>query len=145
MSTTVLDDDLKAAIDSVAMEINLWSLSKFESGNSAALSELVSKHNVDLVKFPDGVLENLQKLTSEVLAEEAASDVMFKTVGENYANFQLNWNSWAAICNQANNGWQIRNRLRVPSIFIIVVIQCGVWKTIFAKADPIMMIPLMAS
>ncbi len=49
-----------------------WSLPQFEAENGAALQELINKHNVDLIRFPDDVLAKLRVLAVEVNEEEAA-------------------------------------------------------------------------
>ncbi len=83
-----LPDDLKAAIDAVAMETNFWSLCQFESGNGAALQELITKHKVNLVRFPDPLLDNLRKLAKETLEEEADKDAMSRKVHEAFKKFK---------------------------------------------------------
>jgi TRAP-type mannitol/chloroaromatic compound transport system substrate-binding protein len=69
-------------VDAVAAETNMWSLSEFEANNGAALEELITKHKVELLKFPDEVIEALRPLAAEVLEEEAAKDPMSAKVHE---------------------------------------------------------------
>ena len=40
-----------------AWKTKLWVLSQFEARNGAALQELITKHNVELIQFPEEVLE----------------------------------------------------------------------------------------
>jgi TRAP-type mannitol/chloroaromatic compound transport system substrate-binding protein len=46
-------------------------LAGFDADNGAALLELINKHKVNLVQFPDNVMDDLRKLATEVVAEEA--------------------------------------------------------------------------
>jgi TRAP-type mannitol/chloroaromatic compound transport system substrate-binding protein len=95
-----LPEDLKAAIDAVAMETNLWSLSEFEARNGAALLELIEKHHVELIKFPDSVMDGLRKLAGEVLEEEAAKDEMSKKVNDAFTKFQKQVGTWSMVSNK---------------------------------------------
>ena len=59
-----LPEELQQIVDAVAAETNMWSLSEFEAGNGAALQTLISEHNVNLVRFPDQLMEDLRKLAN---------------------------------------------------------------------------------
>jgi TRAP-type mannitol/chloroaromatic compound transport system substrate-binding protein len=92
-----LPKDLQAAIDAVAMETNMWSLSQFESGNGAALQELISKHNVNLVRFPEPLMNDLKKLAEETMEEEAQKDDMSRKVHEAFKKFKVQVGTWGSI------------------------------------------------
>ena len=92
-----LPNDLKVIIDAVAMETNLWSLSEFEANNGAALETLITKHKVELIKFPDKVLDALRPLAAEVLEAEAAKDPMSKKVHEAFKKFKKVIGTWGTI------------------------------------------------
>jgi TRAP-type mannitol/chloroaromatic compound transport system substrate-binding protein len=77
-----LPKDLQAAVDAVAAETNMWSLCEFEAGNGAALQELISKHNVNLQRFPEDLLAKLRELAKETLEEEANKDAASRKVHE---------------------------------------------------------------
>ena len=63
--------ELQQTIDAVAAETNMWSLSEFEAGNGAALQELISKHNVNLVRFPEQAVSAGTRRIEAVTAMEA--------------------------------------------------------------------------
>lgn len=92
-----LPKDLQAIVDAVAMETNLWSLSEFEAGNGAALQELITKHNVNLVKFPDPLIDDLRKLAKETLEEEAKKDPMSTKVHEAFKKFKEQVGVWGSV------------------------------------------------
>ncbi len=96
-----LPKDLQHIIDAVCMENEQWSLTQFDAQNGAALQTLVNKHKVQLVKFPDAVLDSLRKLAEEVLAEEAAKSPMAKKVNESFKSFQKVVGSWGSLSEKA--------------------------------------------
>ncbi len=96
-----LPKDLQAAIDAVAMETNLWSLSEFEAGNGAALQELITQHKVNLVRFPDVLLDDLRKLAKETMEEEADKDPMSRKVHEAFKKFKEQVGVWGSVSEQA--------------------------------------------
>ncbi len=75
-----LPRDLQIMIDTAAMENNILTLNEFEAGNGAALSELVEKHQVQLRRFPDQVLEKLKVMAAESLEEEAGKNPLSRKV-----------------------------------------------------------------
>ncbi len=96
-----LPKDLQAIIDAVAMETNLWSLSEFEARNGAALQELITQHKVNLVRFPDEMLDALNKMAQETLEEEAAKDAASRKVHEAFKKFKNQIGAWGSISEKA--------------------------------------------
>ena len=96
-----LPKGLQATLDAVAAETNMWSLSEFEAGNGAALQELITKHNVNLVRFPEPLLDSLRELAKETLEEEAAKDAMSKKVHEAFKAFKAQVGVWGSVSENA--------------------------------------------
>jgi TRAP-type mannitol/chloroaromatic compound transport system substrate-binding protein len=96
-----LPKDLQAILDAVAMETNLWSLSRFEAENGAALQKLISDHKVNLVRFPEPMLEALRKLAKDTLEEEAAKDAMSRKVHEAFKKFKAQVGVWGSVSENA--------------------------------------------
>jgi TRAP-type mannitol/chloroaromatic compound transport system substrate-binding protein len=96
-----LPKDLQAILDAVAMETNLWSLSEFESGNGAALQELITKHKVNLIRFPEQLLDKLRGMANETLEEEARKDAMSKKVHNAFKKFKNQVGVWGSISENA--------------------------------------------
>ncbi len=69
-------------------------ISEFEAKNNANLKVLVEKHNVQLKKFPDSVIEGLRKLSDEVLEDIAKNDPASKKVYEHFKAFKKNISAW---------------------------------------------------
>jgi len=93
--------ELQHIIDAVAAETNMWSLSEFEAGNGAALQTLISEHNVNLVRFPDQLMDDLRKLSVETLEEEAEKDPMSRKVHDAFKKFKAQVGVWGAVSENA--------------------------------------------
>jgi TRAP-type mannitol/chloroaromatic compound transport system substrate-binding protein len=96
-----LPKDLQGLLRAVAMETNLWALSGFDAANGAALQELITKHKVNLVKFPDALMDDLKKLAEETLEEEAAKDPLSRKVHENFKKFKAQVGVWGSVSEKA--------------------------------------------
>jgi TRAP-type mannitol/chloroaromatic compound transport system substrate-binding protein len=96
-----LPKDLQHMLDAVCMENELWVLSQFEARNGAALQELITKHKVELIRFPDEVLNALRPMAQEVVEEEAAKTPMAKKVSESFKNFQKVAGTWGSVSEKA--------------------------------------------
>ncbi len=95
-----LPKDLQAVVRAAAYEINNWSYSQFEMENAKGMAEIKKQFpEVKFVKFPVDVLKAFRKLTSEVLAEEAAADKTgaFKKVYDAYLKFRKDVDPWGEI------------------------------------------------
>ena len=83
-----LTPDLQQKIETVREETYRFITNQFDSMNSKALQELVDKEGVTLVEFPSAVLDQLERLSREVLEEEAAKSPQFKKVYEAFKKFK---------------------------------------------------------
>ena len=96
-----LPKDLQMILDAVAAETNMWSLSEFEAGNGAALQKLITEHNVNLVRFPEPLLNDLRKLAKETLEEEAEKDAQSRKVHEAFKKFKEQVGVWGSVSENA--------------------------------------------
>jgi TRAP-type mannitol/chloroaromatic compound transport system substrate-binding protein len=96
-----LPSDLQQILDAVAAETNVWSLSEFEAGNGAALQTLISEHGVNLVRFPEPLLNDLRKLAEETLEEEADKDAASRKVHEAFKKFKRQVGVWGSVSESA--------------------------------------------
>jgi TRAP-type mannitol/chloroaromatic compound transport system substrate-binding protein len=92
-----LPKDLQALLDAVAMETNLWSLCEAEAGNGAALETLIRDHKVNLLSFPEPLMNDLRKISKEVLEEEADKDAQSRKVHEAFKKFQAQIGVWGSV------------------------------------------------
>jgi len=96
-----LPKDLQHIVDAASMENEQWLLSQFEAQNGAALQTLVTEHNVELMRYPDSVLNALRPLAVQALEEEAAKEAMAKKVHENFKKFQKVIGVWGTVSEKA--------------------------------------------
>jgi TRAP-type mannitol/chloroaromatic compound transport system substrate-binding protein len=96
-----LPKDLQHMLDAVSMENELWVLSQFEARNGAALQELITKHNAELIQFPVDVLDSLRKMSQEVVEEEAKKTPMATKVNDSFKAFQKVVGTWGAVSEKA--------------------------------------------
>jgi len=96
-----LPKDLQHIINAACMESEQWALAQFEARNGAALEELITKHKVELIRFPDEVLDALRPLAEEVREEEAAKSPLAKKVNESFKKFQKVVGTWGTVSEKA--------------------------------------------
>jgi TRAP-type mannitol/chloroaromatic compound transport system substrate-binding protein len=92
-----LPKDLQHIVDSVCMENEHWVLAQFDAQNGAALQTLINEKKVQMVQFPDNVMDSLKKLAEEVREEEAAKTPAATKVNESFKNFQKIAGTWATV------------------------------------------------
>jgi len=96
-----LPKDLQQIVDAACMENEHWVLAQFDAQNGQALQTLINEKKVQLVKFPDEVLNSLRVLAEEVLIEEAAKDAQAKKVNDSFKRFQKIVGTWGSVSEQA--------------------------------------------
>jgi TRAP-type mannitol/chloroaromatic compound transport system substrate-binding protein len=96
-----LPTDLRAVVDAACNDTGIWMLSEFEFHNGAALRELVEKHKVEVLRFPESVLKTMKKLSAEALEEEASKDPMAKKVHEAFKSFQKSYGEWSEVAERS--------------------------------------------
>ena len=96
-----LPKDLQNIIDGACADCEAWTLPQFDANNGAALQTLIEKHKVQLIKFPDEVLDALKILAEEVREEEAAKTPMAKKANESFKKFQKVVGVWGTVSEQA--------------------------------------------
>jgi TRAP-type mannitol/chloroaromatic compound transport system substrate-binding protein len=96
-----LPKDLQTIVLTASKAANLDGLSELTARNNQALHTLVTKHKVDLRKFPDEVLVQLKKVSDEVVAEVAEKDAISKKVYDSYIAFREQAMAWHDISERA--------------------------------------------
>ena len=96
-----LPDDLQAIVINACRIANQDMLAEYTNRNNQALHDLVTKHNVDLRKFPDDVLKQLRTISDEVVSELAAKDPMSKKVFESFKAFRAQAKEWHNVSERA--------------------------------------------
>jgi TRAP-type mannitol/chloroaromatic compound transport system substrate-binding protein len=96
-----LPKDLQHIINAACMESEVWVLAQFEAQNGDALQELITKHKVQLERFPDDVLKKLRLMALDVNEEEAAKSPIGKKVNEDFKAFAKLVGTWGTVSEKA--------------------------------------------
>ncbi len=96
-----LPQDIKAAIDIAAAELNVQMLSEFETKNAQALNELLKDKKIKILRFPEEVLKGLRKLSEETISEIASKDPLSKKVNHDFQRFKKELNPWNRLSEKA--------------------------------------------
>ena len=96
-----LSEPLQKIVEACIAKSGLTLSTKNEAENAKALQQIIDEGRVELVRFPDNVLENLKNLNTQVLEEEAAKDEGFRKVLESYQKFQDLYAPYEAVTNKA--------------------------------------------
>jgi TRAP-type mannitol/chloroaromatic compound transport system substrate-binding protein len=96
-----LPADLQSIVMTACKAVNMDLLSEYTARNPRALKDLVEKHGTDLRSYPADVLQQLRKISGEVVAEVAAKDPFSQKVYDSYKGFMQEARSWSGISEQA--------------------------------------------
>lgn len=96
-----LSPRLQTLVKDAARLANQDMLAEFNAKNGVALNDLVNKHGVQLKKFPDDVLFELQKTSAEVVAEVAKKDALTQKVYDSYMDFRQKSADYSNISERA--------------------------------------------
>jgi TRAP-type mannitol/chloroaromatic compound transport system substrate-binding protein len=91
--------DLRRALDYAAIATESLSVTEYTVKNSIALQKLLTefKGKVEVVRFPDPLVDQLRKLVAGVVQEESDRSPMAKKVAASYARFQAMIGEWSRI------------------------------------------------
>jgi len=91
-----LPADLKRILDLAAASTHIHGSTEFHDKNSAALEQLKTKFKgkVELVQFPRPVLQDLRKLSAEVIREQSERTPMARKVSASFARYQAQLGPW---------------------------------------------------
>ena len=96
-----LPADLQAIVEVACQATNQDMTSEYMARNAAALRQLDQNPNVEILSFPEPVLENLARLTLEVIEQLAAEDDHVARVWQSYRTFLEESATWQRISEQA--------------------------------------------
>lgn len=82
-----LTPDLQQILRAAAAYAHLWCFTNMEAKNSAAMATLIEK-KIEIRQFPKEVIQELRRLTQEVIDEMVESDPFTRRVYESYNTFR---------------------------------------------------------
>jgi TRAP-type mannitol/chloroaromatic compound transport system substrate-binding protein len=92
-----LPADLQSIVLNACRVVNQDMLAEYTARNPAALQTLISKHEVQLRRFPDDVILKLRELSEQVVAEIAEKDELSSKVYASYKKFLVQAKEWSGI------------------------------------------------
>ena len=96
-----LPEDLRMIVRVACQAVNLDMISEFMARNARSLAQLAENDSVEILPFPDAVLEGLERYTLEVIDELAQADPWVERVWTSYRAFQNDSRAWQRISEQA--------------------------------------------
>lgn len=96
-----LPNDLQAIVKTACEVANHEMLAEYTSRNNDALQTLVNKHNVQVRRFPDDVLEKLRGLSDQVVKELAQQDAFATEVYESFSRYRNKAANWSEYSERA--------------------------------------------
>ena len=96
-----LPEDLQAIVSIAAEATNQRMLAEYAARNQAALNTLVKEHGVQVHAWPADIMDRLQTLTGELLADLAAADPFTRRVNDSYQAYRQQVVAYSAIAEQA--------------------------------------------
>ena len=104
-----LSSSEQAIVRSAAQAENNLMHAEYQANNASSLDVLLNGNDVTLVRFSDDVLDELGRVSQEVVQEVADSDPMAKKVYESFVAFRKRAVAWSNIAEHA--GMRARSRL----------------------------------
>ncbi len=95
-----LPSDLKVIVETANTAVNQLVLSEFVARNNASLITLKRKHGVQVIRFPDEVLNGLGGLAGEVLTELTSKDALSREVFQSIIKFRKEAIQWSRLSEQ---------------------------------------------
>jgi TRAP-type mannitol/chloroaromatic compound transport system substrate-binding protein len=92
-----LPADLQSIVTNACKVVNQDMLAEYTARNPVALQTLITKHNVDLRRFPNDVILKLRALSDDVVAEIAQKDAFSSKVYSSYKKFLSQSKEWSGI------------------------------------------------
>lgn len=103
-----LPADLQAIVATACEATGQHMMAEYAARNQQALDTLVNEHGIQVVPFPDEVLDALRKTSDQVLEELVAGDAFARRVYDSYRAFRDKVAPYTAISDLAY--LQVRNR-----------------------------------
>lgn len=96
-----LPEDLREIVLTCASATNDRMAAEFTARNAEALQTLVRDHGVQVRRYPEDVIRELQRLSAEVLEEAARGDALFRRVLDSLTAFRQTMTPYIDIAERA--------------------------------------------
>lgn len=92
-----LPKDLQAMVAIAARAVNQWVLANSEARNPEYLKRIRDDQRVEILQFPDEVIQAFRQATHDVIDSLCEKDPMVKKVWDSYSGFKKLVSGWAEI------------------------------------------------
>ena len=96
-----LTDSERTLIESACQAENNMTLAEFNANNATAIQKLVNEHGVQLRRFPNQVLNEIGRISGEVVSEIGNSDPFTKRVYESFLQSRRASIGWSRVGDQS--------------------------------------------
>jgi TRAP-type mannitol/chloroaromatic compound transport system substrate-binding protein len=96
-----LPADLQAIVKYAAAHANQSMLDEYTARNATALEDLKAKHGVKVRPFPEEVLDELRRISVEVLKEESERSPLAKEIYDSFMTFKKRSEAYQAVSEEA--------------------------------------------
>ena len=96
-----LPPDLQLILETAALRLNAWVLSQFEAQNAVYLDKIRAETDVQILRFPPEVLNQLRRDTETSIARLTDTDPLAARVYASYRDFQQRGKAWSALTEKA--------------------------------------------
>src|SRR5689334_7031159 len=104
-----LPPEYKSVLESACYEANVDMMAKSDAVNPAALKRLIA-NGVNLLPFPDAVMDACFKATQETYDEIATKNAKFKKVYDSWKAFRTEQVQWFQVAENRFDNFMIRNQ-----------------------------------
>ncbi len=95
-----LSDDLKEIVRTATYRLNAYMLAEFEAKNNIYLKKIKDESDVQILPFPNEVIDGLKRISNDIYSELISSDSMSKRVYDSFWNFKENVSEWSVLSEQ---------------------------------------------
>lgn len=92
-----LPEDLQQVVKAACLAANANMLAEFTEKNNEALRILVEEHGVQVKRLPQDVLDKLESISEELVAEQGQANELAKKIYASYLDFKKKARAWKTI------------------------------------------------
>jgi TRAP-type mannitol/chloroaromatic compound transport system substrate-binding protein len=101
-----LPEEYQEVIKSAAAEANINMMATYDALNPPALASIASDPGIQILPFPDDVMEAAEEAAFELFDESAAADTDFASIFSQWKLFRAGQRIWHALAENAMNAYE---------------------------------------
>ncbi len=96
-----LPEEYKEVVKTASAQANVDMMASYDAKNPGAFAEIVDSETVEVIPFPDVVLNAAEEAAFEIYDENAAADTDFQSIYDNWKSFRTQVKAWHATAETA--------------------------------------------